>query len=274
MSIQEEFQEWMKEKEKKATGVIAQYSAAINKISQHYSQETDNITDIYKIKEIQILRNICTEYERHGRYEIFGDKKHGLYRAALKAYVRFFESKENNGRKVELKPLKTNPISTGQEFEFVNKAHMIILPVLSFMIILPVLSKYIGRILLERKEDNWWKKYILDKLRETRDLPQKGSKEEYINELDISACLNIIIQNWDDVFKHKMDIHSRDLAFSLLGIRNKEGAHYNTKILTKYRYDDVDYALNTIIHFMRPIDPNVADQISKIKLEFEKKYEK
>jgi hypothetical protein len=140
------------------------------------------------------------------------------------------------------------------------------------MIILPVLSKYIAKILLKRDENNWWKKYVLDKLRETRDLPQNGSREEYINELDISACLNIIIYNWDEIFKHEMDIHSRELAHSLLSIRNKEGAHYTSKILTKYSYEDVDYALGQIIHFMRPIDTNIAEQISEIKREFEIKY--
>jgi len=179
---------------------------------------------------------------------------------------------EKNYENGEPTPPKPNSVPPRQEFEFINKAHMIILPVLSFMIILPVLSKYIGRILLERKEDNWRKKYVLEKLRETRDLPQSGSDEEFINKLDISACLNIIIQNWDDIFKHKMDLHSRDLAHALIGIRNKEGAHYTTEILSKYNYEDVNYALNTIIHFMRPIDPNVADQISKINLEFENKY--
>jgi hypothetical protein len=267
MSIQEEFKKWMPKNGIKKS--VYNYARAINKISKHYSKKTEKGVDIYKITDLIELRNICTEYDRNGSYQDFGDEDHGLYRAAIKAYVKFIES--NNGEPI---PPRPNPIPTGQEFEFINKAHMIILPVLSFMIILPILSKYIGRILLKRKENNWWKKYILDKLRDTRDLPQNGANEDYINELDISACLNIIIQNWDDIFKHEMDIHSRDLAFSLLGIRNKEGAHYSTKILSKYSYDDVNYALNTIIHFMRPIDPNVAEQISEIKEEFEKKYKK
>jgi len=69
-----------------------------------------------------------------------------------------------------------------------------------------------------------------------------------------------------------MDIHSRDLAFTLLSIRNKEAAHYTTKLLSTYNYEDVDFALSTIIHFMRPIDTNVSEQISEIKKEFENKY--
>jgi len=378
----------------KRQGTVNSYAKAIDEISQHYSENIGENVDIYKITDLIELRNICTKYDRNGIYQDFGDKNHGLYRAAIKAYVKFFiESKNINDVEKEPIPLETNnkkefeewmikryerntvlsyksaintllrhylqqtnkridiytindtifinglvkdyglsgkykdigenglgengngnvrcaiaayarfleqkrlgydlqmkekdisknndhknDINTRQQsisldkFEITSKINMNILPVLSFMIILPSLSKYIGKILLKRNENNWWKKYVLDKLRETRNLPQNGAKEEYINELDISACLTIIIQNWDEIFMNEMDLHSRDLAHSLLSIRNKEAAHYTTKLLSTYNYEDVDWALNTIIYFMRPIDTNVADQISELKREFENKY--
>jgi hypothetical protein len=205
-------------------------------------------------KHPENVHNNAKSYIQNMRFFIeFLEKKHPEY----------FTSGYDSQIKIEDSPKGNNKKNSIQGLEFINKA---------LMIILPVLSKYIGRILLKRNENNWWKKYVLDKLRETRDLPQNGSKEEYINELDISACINIIIQNWDEIFKHEMDIHSRDLAFSLLGIRNKEGAHYTKKILETYSYKDVDYALGTMIHFVHPIDTNVANQISEIKREFENKY--
>jgi hypothetical protein len=282
--MKEEFEEWMKEQDNKSSNSALAYKAGINTISRHYSKETNQSIDLYKINDINFVNKLVSNYGIGGIYQDIGEKGHGTIRNAIAAYARFLEQKKSGYiSQLEKKGLsegnkQKNGINISQQstlinkFEFFNKANMIILPVLAFMIILPVLSKYIAKILSKKNENNWWKKYVLDKLRETRDLPQEGSKEEYINELDISACLNIIIQNWDEIFKHEMDIHSRDLAFSLLSIRNKEGAHYTSKIIEKYNYKDVDYALSTIIHFMRPIDTNVSEQISEIKREFENKY--
>jgi hypothetical protein len=282
--MKEEFEEWMKKRDNKSPNSALAYKAGINTISRHYSKETNQDIDLYKINDINFVNRLVRDYGIGGIYQNIGKKGNGTIRCAIAAYLRFLEQKKSG----YISQLEKEGLSKGNKqkkginisqqstlinkFEFLNKANMIILPVLAFMIILPILSKYIAKILSKRNENNWWKKYVLDKLRETRDLPQEGSKEEYINELDISACLNIIIQNWDEIFKHEMDIHSRDLAFSLLGIRNKEGAHYTSKIIEKYNYKDVDYALSTIIHFIRPIDTNVAEQISEIKREFENKY--
>jgi hypothetical protein len=85
------FENWMQETEGKLLEVAKRYASAINRISEHYSHETGRIIDIYQIKDIQLLKRICTEYCRGGKFEDFGDKTHGLYRAAISAYVRFFE---------------------------------------------------------------------------------------------------------------------------------------------------------------------------------------
>jgi hypothetical protein len=93
------FEKWMKETEKKVPGTVAGYSAAINRISQHYSHETGRSIDIYQIKDILLLKKICTEYNRGGKFENFGDERHGLYRAVISTYVRYFEKTgacENN----------------------------------------------------------------------------------------------------------------------------------------------------------------------------------
>jgi len=276
------FEQWMIERYEKST--VNSYKSAFNTISNHYLQQTNERIDIYTINDITFIDGLVKDYGIGGKYQDIGNKGHGTVRAAIAAYARFLEQKRlgynpqvekeelpKSNNKKEVVNMKQQPVSV-DKFEFLNKVNMNILPVISFMIILPALSKYIGKTLIKRNENNWWKKYVLDKLRETRDLPQTGSKEEYINELDISACLTIIIQNWDQIFKHEMDIHSRDLAFTLLSIRNKEAAHYTAKLLSTYNYGDVDYALSTIIHFMRPIDTNVAEQISEIKREFESKF--
>jgi len=283
LNNKKEFEEWMIKRYE--TSTVASYKSAINTISRQYSQQNKESIDLYTSNDIIFINELVKDYDIGGKYQDIGEKGHGTVRCAIAAYARFLEQKrlgydsqlekkellKGNNQKNDIK-ITQQSISV-DKFEFINKVNMNILPILSFMIILPALSNYIGKTLLKRNENNWWRKYVLDKLRETRDLPKNGSKEEYINELDISACLNIIIQNWDEIFKHEMDIHSRDLAFSLLSIRNKEAAHYTTKLLSTYNYGDVDYALNTIIHFMRPIDTNVANQISELKREFENKYE-
>jgi hypothetical protein len=279
-----EFEEWMKERYE--TNTVASYKSAINTISRHYLQQKKENIDLYTINDINFINELVRKYGIGGIYHNIGEKGNGTVRCAIAAYARFLEQKRSghdshldkedtpkgNNQKSSFQNNISQQSVSVDKFEFINKVNMIILPVLAFMIILPALSKYIGKILLKRNENNWWKKYVLDKLRETRDLPKNGSKEEYINELDISACLTIIIQNWDEIFKYEMDLHSRDMAYTLLSIRNKEAAHYTAKLLSTYNYEDVNYALNTIIHFMTPIDTNIAEQISEIKREFEIKY--
>jgi hypothetical protein len=283
-SNKKEFERWMIDRYETTT--VTSYKWAINNISRHYSQQNNERINLYTNNNIIFINGLVKDYGIGGKYQDIGDKGHGTVRCAIAAYARFLEQKrlgydsqigkkdlpKDDNQKSDIN-ITQQSIST-EKFEFINIVNMNILPVISFMIILPTLSKYIGKILIKRNEGNWWKKYVLEKLRETRDLPKNGSKEEYINELDISACLSIIIQNWDEIFKHEMDIHSRDLAFILLSIRNKDVAHYTAKLLSTYNYEDVDFALSTIIYFMRPIDINVAEQISEIKQEFEKKYKK
>jgi hypothetical protein len=93
--MRKEFEKWMVKTDNKTPSVVASYAPAINRISRHYSNETDTHIDIYKIKDIRLLSKICREYDRDGDFEDFGDRNRGLYRAAIKAYVRYF--KENGG---------------------------------------------------------------------------------------------------------------------------------------------------------------------------------
>jgi len=144
----------------------------------------------------------------------------------------------------------------------------------AFRLILPVLSKYIGKILKE-KDNNWWRKYVLGKLKDEntkRKLPKEGSDNEFIESLDIPACINIIECNWADVFKDKMDDRQRTWAHALYDIRNYYEAHYNTKTLTTSSVEDISLELAIMIRFMRPIDSDVAGQISEMRKAFENKF--
>jgi len=98
----------MKDEEKKKPGVVSSYASAINNISRHYSEKTGKNIDIYRENDLPLLKQICKEYRRSGKYEDFGDLQHGLNRAAISAYIRFIEyTKKENGR-YELMPSGNN----------------------------------------------------------------------------------------------------------------------------------------------------------------------
>jgi hypothetical protein len=84
------FEKWMTNEKKYETSTARNYSTAINRISKHYSSETGRSIDIYKIKDISLLKEICKEYNS-GRFKDFGDAGHGSNSAAISAYIRYFE---------------------------------------------------------------------------------------------------------------------------------------------------------------------------------------
>jgi len=154
-------------------------------------------------------------------------------------------------------------LKSEDKHEIINKA---------FKIILPFLAKYIGNTLQEHDKNAWWQKFVLNKLNDNtiRDLPRQGSYEKCIKSLDISACLNIIEINWKDIFVRKMDKRQRTWSHELLDIRNRE-SHYTTETLTENNDNDIIRALDTMERFMRPINIDVANQILKMKQNFENK---
>jgi hypothetical protein len=138
---------------------------------------------------------------------------------------------------------------------------------------LPVLVEYIHSIFREIDNNNWWEKFIIPELPEyiTRDLPKNRSSEEFINKIDISACLKIIIKNWHNIFKHKMTNIKLSWIHELLEIRNEE-AHPTIEKLTSYSDDDIYHTLDTMELCMRKINEGLANQIFEIKKSFENEY--
>ena len=146
---------------------------------------------------------------------------------------------------------------SNDRYEIINKA---------FRIILPSLAEYIGKTLFEYNEKAWWNLYVLDKLGEksTKTLPKAGSFEDCINNLDIHACLLIIIRNWENIFKHKMKTRQLNYVHLLLDIRN-EVSHVTTGALKEISDEYVEHALDTMKLFMQPISQDIAKQIFEIK---------
>jgi len=98
--LKDEFEDWMVNIDGRKKPVASTYASAIDKISQHFSNETGIKTDIYLNKDIKVLIGICEEYKKGGKFEDFGNERNGLYRAAIKKYVYFLKktvSGDNNG---------------------------------------------------------------------------------------------------------------------------------------------------------------------------------
>lgn len=143
-------------------------------------------------------------------------------------------------------------------FDIINKA---------FRTILPILANYIGITLKEKDEKNWWKKYVLNSLNEStiRNLPKNGTYDDYINSLDIQACLNVIIKNWNEVFSNKLKNKFLTYAHEIKNIRNEIDAHYTMELIKTLNEKDVKRALDTIIIFIEPLDKTMSENILMIK---------
>jgi site-specific recombinase XerD len=135
-------------------------------------------------------------------------------------------------------------------------------------LILPSLVEFIGNSLMKYGKNDLWKKYVYNKLTDNakRNLPDEGSFDKLIKKLDISACLHTIINNRDDIFKNVLKKKQLDCAHGLLTIRNDD-SHFTLETISKIEDEDLEHALILIIQLMRPINPDIANQISEIKNE-------
>ena len=86
--MQDKFKQWLiKTGRKKNTANT--YSNAVNKISEHYS-ENETLVNIYTLTNQNIISKIAHDYCQTGKYSEFGYKSNSLYRAAITRYSEFF----------------------------------------------------------------------------------------------------------------------------------------------------------------------------------------
>ena len=82
------FKDWLLKRGNK--GAASSYPRAIYQISEHYSAQTDENIEIYKIKDQGKISAIAHDYSQTGRFSEFGYEQHGRYRAAIGRYSDFF----------------------------------------------------------------------------------------------------------------------------------------------------------------------------------------
>jgi len=275
-----EFEKWLYEWEGKSSSTASSYKSAINTISSHYSQQTNKIVDLFTVNDINFINELVKDYDIGGKYQDIGEKGHGTVRCAIAAYSRFLKQKRM-GHDLSLEKKDIRKINKSQDNKYIapdlkqeltpNKKHEILNNAFDFM--LPVLPKFIGDTLQKKDENDWWQHYVLNKLPPNTvwDLPRNGTFDEYINRLDISLCIKIIIENWKEIFKYIIRNIRLSWVHELIEIRN-DIAHWTNEKATIYTFEYISHTLSTIIHVMRSIETNAAEQISKIKREFENKY--
>ncbi len=86
--MEEKFCSWLVKAEGKIEATGINYSKAIYVLSQHYSSHVGKRVDIYQVDNDTLIK-ILKCYESNGRYSEKGHERHGLYRAAIKAFYRF-----------------------------------------------------------------------------------------------------------------------------------------------------------------------------------------
>ncbi len=89
--MKSKFEKWMKEVENKLPSTAYNYTLSIDKISKHYSENTDKYLDIYNETNLDLLRNVSKDYSLDGKYFDFGNYGNGTIRNAMATYIRFLE---------------------------------------------------------------------------------------------------------------------------------------------------------------------------------------
>lgn len=91
--MEQQFKDWLIKRGYSETGAANSYSRAIPQISNHYSQSTGEVIDIYAITDQSKISQIAHDYSQSGRFSAFGYEQHGRYRAAISRYSEFFVHK-------------------------------------------------------------------------------------------------------------------------------------------------------------------------------------
>ncbi len=90
--MRRDFEEWMKRYERKKPNTAYQYAVSIDKISRHYSENTNKKIDLFKISDPDQVRPICEDYALSGKFASFGGNGNGTMRNAIATYLRYINN--------------------------------------------------------------------------------------------------------------------------------------------------------------------------------------
>ncbi|RIA09188.1 hypothetical protein OE09_1017 [Flavobacteriaceae bacterium MAR_2010_72] len=93
--VNEHFEKWLINTENKKEQTAYNYSKAINRISKHYSENTNQNLNLYSLTELDKLKNIADLYGTSGKFSEFGHVGNGTNRAAINSSYRFRQNTAN-----------------------------------------------------------------------------------------------------------------------------------------------------------------------------------
>jgi len=106
--MKKQFENWMKSYEKKKPNTAYAYANSIDKISQHYFEQTGKRIDIYSLKDISQISDISNDYSTSGRFSKFGYEGNGTIRNAIATYLRFCKYLQT-GQEIQNSQYSDNP---------------------------------------------------------------------------------------------------------------------------------------------------------------------
>lgn len=93
------FKNWLLRRGNK--GAANSYPKAIHQISEHYSTQTGEQIEIYKMTDQNKISEIARDYSQTGRFSEFGYEQHGRFRAAIRRYSDFFVESRGEDHEIE-----------------------------------------------------------------------------------------------------------------------------------------------------------------------------
>ncbi len=88
MLVKDKFYNWLINNNY-AVNTANSYTYSIDKISNHYSKETGDIIDLYRLENLDKLKEIKNAYSQNGEFSDFGNKGNATIRNAIARYFEF-----------------------------------------------------------------------------------------------------------------------------------------------------------------------------------------
>jgi hypothetical protein len=85
--MREEFKQWLRQR--RSINTSNAYVSAISRISQHYSENTGEVVDIYSLSDQVTVSRIANDYSQTGRFSEFGFRSNSTNRAAIQRFSEF-----------------------------------------------------------------------------------------------------------------------------------------------------------------------------------------
>jgi hypothetical protein len=209
--IQDKFQQWLVESEKKKLSTAQAYCSAINQLSNHYTDFEHKIIDLFKVTDLDELNRIIELYDSNGKYSEIGEIGHRTYINAIKALSRFINNspKHRGTRQTSSKSGIKIKLESVIDFDF-DPVFKLEAAAMSkhyelFYCLERSIRNLIVQLMKEKYGVNWWEQRVKSEIKEnvetnilreadTGYTKRSGSKIDYTT---FGELRQIVKFNWD-----------------------------------------------------------------------------